>query len=90
MPLHLRGERRPKPRGLEAWGVVLDAMRRHACDRRLAPATMTVRRGAEVALPGLWPPRCEAQPLCFPDGPVEVTFRSRHGDGPAAQTQQSA
>jgi nitrogen fixation protein NifQ len=48
--------------------------------------------GAQVGLPDLRPPRCdgcEEQPLCFPDGPVAVTFRRGHG-GPAAQTEQAA
>ena len=48
--------------------------------------------GAEVGLPDLRPPRCDGcqeQPLCFPDGPVEVRFRRRH-DGPAAQTESAA
>ena len=47
--------------------------------------------GAQVGRPDLRPPRCDgcAEPLCFPDGPVEVTFRRSH-DGPAAQTEQAA
>jgi nitrogen fixation protein NifQ len=48
--------------------------------------------GAQVGLPDLRPPRCdgcEEQPLCFPDGPVAVTFRRGHG-GTAAQSEEAA
>jgi nitrogen fixation protein NifQ len=48
--------------------------------------------GAELGLPDLRPPRCdgcEEQRICFPDGPVVVTLRSRH-DAASPQGQPSA
>ncbi len=48
--------------------------------------------GAEMGLPDLRPPRCdgcEEQRICFPDGPVAVTWRSQHGAA-SPQGQPSA
>ena len=48
--------------------------------------------GAEMGMPDLRPPRCdgcEEQRICFPDGPVTVSFRSKH-DRASAQGEQPA
>lgn len=47
--------------------------------------------GTEMGQPDLRPPRCdgcEEQPVCFPGGPVAVTFRSRH-DSPAKKEERA-
>lgn len=46
--------------------------------------------GAARGIADLRPPRCDGcdeQPLCFPDRPVEVRFRRRHGDTTTAEDQ---